>query len=166
MQNDGLSHVFLPKELSQFYNYQKVVSKALSGFWRLAHMAHLSGWDRLDDHVDGASHGFVTAEKDGGVINCYQFTIHKEDHTLGNLLIEKLLEEERVLFAGYRIHHPMDDWIYMRVNVSDEIVRPSDLVKQTVVGLTSEIRLLAEEFELEVERKKNQDLSDRRYGRK
>jgi DNA-directed RNA polymerase subunit L len=44
----------------------------------------------------------VIAEKDGGVNNCWQFTIHHEDHTLGNLITQSLLEEDRVLFAGYR----------------------------------------------------------------
>jgi DNA-directed RNA polymerase II subunit RPB11 len=89
----------------------------------------------------------VTAEKDpGGVSNCYQFTIQNEDHTLGNLLTQKLLDEDRVLFAGYRIHHPMDDWIYVRVNVSDDIQRPADLVQQTIQTLTQEIDILSDQF--------------------
>jgi DNA-directed RNA polymerase II subunit RPB11 len=131
-------------------------------------MTYSTPWGQGNElGADGLFSSSVTAEKDGGVTNCYQFTIHREDHTLGNLLTEKLLDEERVLFAGYRIHHPMDDWIYMRVNVSDDITRPSDLISQTVSALTNEIRILSEEFEKQVGKfGKSQDIPDHGFRRK
>lgn len=98
----------------------------------------------------------VTAQSDGGLSNCYQFTIQHEDHTLGNLLTQQLLEERRVLFAGYRIHHPLNDWIYIRVNVSDTIERPSDLVRGTIDKLQHDIETLRVSFDRQVE-KRSQD---------
>lgn len=96
------------------------------------------------------SNGKVKAEKDDGVSNCYRFTIDREDHTVGNLLTEQLLTEERVLFAGYRIHHPLDDWIYIRVDVSDAIEHPADLVKDTVKQLQDDISALRGDFERQI----------------
>jgi DNA-directed RNA polymerase II subunit RPB11 len=89
----------------------------------------------------------VIAEKDGGVNNCYQFIIQHEDHTLGNMLTQRLLEEDRVLFAGYRIQHPMDDFILVRIHVDDKTVtRPADLIQSTVQAMVSELSDLHTQF--------------------
>lgn len=101
--------------------------------------------------------GKIVAEKDEGLSNCYQFTIQHEDHTLGNLLTQQLLTERRVLFAGYRIHHPLNDWIYMRVNVSDNISSPADLVKGTIEKLVREITDMRNKFERQVIDRQGQD---------
>ena len=90
--------------------------------------------------------GKVTQQK-GNIDNSYTFTIQHEDHTLGNLLTQELLTEDRVLFAGYRIHHPMDDWIYVRVNVSDEIESSADLIRDTIERLGKQIDNLQKSFE-------------------
>jgi DNA-directed RNA polymerase II subunit RPB11 len=110
-----------------------------------------------------AGDALVSAEKDSGVNNCWQFRIQHEDHTLGNMLTQKLLDEDRVLFAGYRIHHPMDDWIYIRVNVSDDITRPVDLVNVAINNLVTEINRLAGEFDKGVARELKKGETDGRY---
>jgi DNA-directed RNA polymerase subunit L len=70
---------------------------------------------------------------------------------LVNLLTQRLLDEDRVLFAGYRTHHPMDDWIYIRVHVADKPVsRPAELVQQTISCLTTEIGELYVRFQAQV----------------
>ena len=100
----------------------------------------------------------VKAEKDPGISNCYTFTILKEDHTIGNLLTQELLKEPRVLFAGYRIVHPMSDLIIMRVNVSDTIQGPDELVEGTIRNLQNQFRALEQDFSRQVDNlNRNQD---------
>ena len=116
-------------------------------------------------HLEGITEGedgkkqYVRAERDSGLANCYNFTIFKEDDTIGNLLTQELLNEERVLFAGYRIQHPMTDLIIVRVNVSDNIRSPADLVSSTINNLRDHLSYLKEDFEKQVEKKmkKSQD---------
>jgi DNA-directed RNA polymerase subunit L len=43
------------------------------------------------------------------------FTFSREDHTLGNLLRMQLLQDKNVLFAGYRIPHPLEHKMLVRV---------------------------------------------------
>lgn len=106
---------------------------------------HLEG---ITDADDGAP--LVRAEKDAGFSNCYNFTIFKEDHTLGNLLTQELLNEERVVFAGYRIQHPMTDLIIVRVNVSEPVDHPIDLVASPIRNIINNLGLLKTEFDRQV----------------
>lgn len=110
-------------------------------------------------HLEGITEGddgkkqYVRAEKDSGLANCYNFTIFNEDHTIGNLLTQELLNEDRVLFAGYRIQHPMTDLIIVRVNVQDTIRRPADLVSNTIKNLSDHLNILKNDFERQVEKR-------------
>lgn len=97
----------------------------------------------------------VKLEKDPGISNCYTFTILKEDHTLGNLLTQELLNEPRVLFAGYRIVHPMSDLIVVRVNVNDNIDQPEELVKETIERLCSDFKNLSNQLETQIDNRNN-----------
>jgi DNA-directed RNA polymerase II subunit RPB11 len=49
------------------------------------------------------------------VPNTSLFQIWKEDHTVANLLREKLLDDDRVIFAGYRVPHPLENRYEVRV---------------------------------------------------
>ena len=42
----------------------------------------------------------------------------QEDHTLGNLLATQLLHDPRVLYAGYRVPHPLENHIELKIQVS------------------------------------------------
>ena len=50
----------------------------------------------------------VEIEKDSRVPNACLYTFHKEDHTLGNLLKQQLLKDPNVIFAGYKVPHPLE----------------------------------------------------------
>lgn len=51
--------------------------------------------------------------------NTLSLDIPNEDHTLGNLVKEELLQDERVTFAGYRKHHPLINQIELKVQTDD-----------------------------------------------
>ena len=60
--------------------------------------------------------------------HCILFEIKHEDHTLGNLLSEQLLQSPNVRFDGYRIEHPLKDIIKIRIQKDSPvpITHPKD----------------------------------------
>lgn len=46
-----------------------------------------------------------------GVQSASVFTFNKEDHTLGNMLRERLLRNPHVHFSGYKVPHPLFRWV-------------------------------------------------------
>ncbi|KAI6173057.1 DNA-directed RNA polymerase II subunit RPB11 [Aphelenchoides besseyi] len=87
----------------------------------------------------------VVIEKDTKVPNAAVFTFAKEDHTLGNLLKTQLLKDQRVLFAGYRNPHPLENKIILRVQTTAETT-PSDALATAITDLMAELSLLEERF--------------------
>ncbi|EXJ96309.1 hypothetical protein A1O1_01435 [Capronia coronata CBS 617.96] len=62
------------------------------------------------------------------------FVFNKEDHTLGGLLVDKLLKNSHVLFAAYRVPHPLFARFELRVQTDGEISP-----KEALVASSSEI---------------------------
>ncbi|KAF8403797.1 hypothetical protein HHK36_011903 [Tetracentron sinense] len=56
----------------------------------------------------------VSYERDTKIINAASFTIEREDHTVGNVLRMQLHRDESVLFAGYKLPHPLQYKIIVR----------------------------------------------------
>ncbi|EAY17490.1 RNA polymerase Rpb3/Rpb11 dimerization domain containing protein [Trichomonas vaginalis G3] len=88
----------------------------------------------------------VTVVKEEKSDNCYTFTVQKEDHTLGNLLTDQLLTENRILFAGYRIEHPTKDLIKIRVKASQNVNHPKELIDPAIEALKTKIAGLQSSF--------------------
>ncbi|MBA0825897.1 hypothetical protein Goarm_010806 [Gossypium armourianum] len=59
----------------------------------------------------------VSYERDTKIINAATFTIEREDHTIGNILRMQLHGDENVLFAGYKLPHPLQYKILVRVSL-------------------------------------------------
>ncbi|XP_006801951.2 DNA-directed RNA polymerase II subunit RPB11-a [Neolamprologus brichardi] len=57
----------------------------------------------------------ISISKDTKVPNACLFTLNKEDHTLGNIIRAQLLKDPQVLFAGYKVPHPLEHKIVIRV---------------------------------------------------
>ena len=89
--------------------------------------------------------------------NSYLFTVYHEDHTIGNLITSQLLTEDRVLFAGYRIEHPLQDMIKIRVTVSDNVDRPGDMFRNAISDLCDNLTLLDQEFNAAYEDAEKED---------
>ena len=51
---------------------------------------------------------------------CRTFIFHKENHTLGNALRHVLLQNPRVMFAGYSIPHPAEDQMHIRIQTVED----------------------------------------------
>ncbi|XP_028195293.1 DNA-directed RNA polymerases II, IV and V subunit 11-like isoform X2 [Glycine soja] len=57
----------------------------------------------------------VSYERDTKIINVASFTIEREEHTISNILHMQLNRDPNVLFAGYKLPHPLQYKIIVRV---------------------------------------------------
>ncbi|KAH9412332.1 putative DNA-directed RNA polymerase II subunit RPB11 [Ordospora pajunii] len=56
----------------------------------------------------------------GSTRNTIELKIYNEAHTLGSMLSEMLLEDKRCLFSAYRIDHPTDNHLLLRITAERE----------------------------------------------
>mmetsp|Transcript_7611 Transcript_7611/g.16596 ORF Transcript_7611/g.16596 Transcript_7611/m.16596 type:complete len:127 (-) Transcript_7611:2311-2691(-) len=82
---------------------------------------------------------------DSKILNSANFVIVKEDHTIGNLLRMKLLEDPNVRFAGYRNPHPLETLIEFKVRTNGEKDSLSAM-KDSIGELLNEFNTLENRF--------------------
>ncbi|TQS34386.1 hypothetical protein Golomagni_05233 [Golovinomyces magnicellulatus] len=85
--------------------------------------------------------------------NSSVFTINKEDHTLANMLRSHLLKDSHVLFAGYKIPHPLFATLELRVQTDGEIT-PKDALVGCCKTLVNDLQIMSREFTKEYELRK------------
>ncbi|KHN70575.1 subunit Rpb11 of RNA polymerase II [Ordospora colligata] len=56
----------------------------------------------------------------GSTRNTVELKIYNETHTLGSMLSERLLEDKRCLFSAYKIDHPTDSHLLLRITAERE----------------------------------------------
>ncbi|XP_006818068.1 DNA-directed RNA polymerase II subunit RPB11-a [Saccoglossus kowalevskii] len=95
----------------------------------------------------------IVITKDTKVPNAAMFTVNKEDHTLGNLLRSQLLKDPQVLFAGYKVPHPLEFKFVLRVQTTPDY-SPQEAFTNAITDLISEVSLLEERFKVAVREKK------------
>lgn len=79
------------------------------------------------------------------MINSVTYKIPLEDHTIGDLLRIYLLKNNEVKFAGYRVPHPLDDMLEVKVQTASEDTNKT--VKETLKKLQMDLFQLENEFE-------------------
>jgi len=60
----------------------------------------------------------VVVLRDQRLTNASTFVVEREDHTIGNLLRMQLLRDPKVLFAGYKVPHPLDYKILVKIQTA------------------------------------------------
>eukprot|EP00440_Ansanella_granifera_P014888 gb/GFBE01016183.1/.p1 GENE.gb/GFBE01016183.1/~~gb/GFBE01016183.1/.p1 ORF type:complete len:232 (+),score=36.69 gb/GFBE01016183.1/:1-696(+) len=100
---------------------------------------------RAKDERTGEIHR-IHVYDDDKVPDAKIFHIWLEDHTLGNLLRMELLRNELVLFAGYKVPHPYNYMIEMRVQTLPKS-SPEKAVRLAVANLRTECRSMLEQFD-------------------
>lgn len=73
----------------------------------------------------------VTMNYAGNTRNTMELKIEGETHTLGNLLCEEMLEDKRCLFSAYRVEHPTDNHVFVRIT-ADKDCQVRDLLLETL----------------------------------
>lgn len=77
--------------------------------------------------------------RDKKLPNTIDLEIIGESHTLGNLLSDRLLSDKRCTYAAYKVPHPLDDKVVIRVSAergSDDVV---GLVNETIKSIVNDI---------------------------
>ncbi|TPX31024.1 DNA-directed RNA polymerase [Synchytrium microbalum] len=105
--------------------------------------------DRFESFILPEGHPKLILTPDTKIPNSATIVIYKEDHTLGNLLKSQLLKNSKVLFAGYKIPHPLEYDVVLRIQTVSNY-SPHAALEQAIVSLREEIRLLQTEFQDQV----------------
>ena len=83
----------------------------------------------------------VEFEESSKIPHAGTFRIHLEDHTLGNILRMQLLRDSRVLFAGYKAPHPLENKIEVQVQTNGSIT-PHQVVMEALDNLIDVVKCL------------------------
>ncbi|KAI8470296.1 MAG: DNA-directed RNA polymerase [Monoraphidium minutum] len=81
--------------------------------------------------------------------NAGTYTIEREDHTLGNLVRMQLHRDPAVLFSGYRIPHPLEPRMLIKVQTTGAVAvgaRRSDADKSPQDAFVHALKALQGEF--------------------
>ncbi|KAJ3414691.1 DNA-directed RNA polymerase II subunit RPB11-a [Chytridiales sp. JEL 0842] len=87
--------------------------------------------------------------KDSKIPNAATFTVLKEDHTLGNILRMQLLKNPKVLFAGYKVPHPLEHTFVLKIQTTPDTT-PMDVLQSEIMNLINEISAIKLKFENEL----------------
>ena len=81
----------------------------------------------------------------------------QEDHTMGNMIRMQLHLDRNVVFAGYRIPHPLETKMVVRVQTNG-VKTPQQALEHTLEDLRCEFDTLSRSFEDEFARAKRGDV--------
>jgi len=79
------------------------------------------------------------------------FFLEREDHTLGNLLRSQLLADADVVFAGYRIPHPLSPMVEIRVMTRDQ-KSPKAVFIKALNDILGQLDSFYDHFQMEASR--------------
>ena len=92
----------------------------------------------------------IIVEKDLKVSNAVVFTISKEDHTLANMLRAQLLKDPQVIFAGYKIPHPLEHKVVLRVQTINSDYTPVQAMENAIKDLIFEMDMLEDRVKVAI----------------
>ncbi|KAL2068740.1 hypothetical protein VTL71DRAFT_15078 [Oculimacula yallundae] len=95
----------------------------------------------------------VSEEADTRTADSSVFTFNKEDHTLANILRAHLLKDPHVIFAGYKIPHPLFAKFELRIQ-TDGTTSPKEALVNCCKALVGDMEILSREFTKEYELRK------------
>ena len=96
----------------------------------------------------------VIVEKDQKIPDAATIIVELEDHTLGNLMRYQLLREEKVLFAGYKVPHPLDYKVHVKIQTTPDTT-PVKAATTALTDLVSELNWFESKFAEQVSKKSN-----------
>ncbi|EER02672.1 DNA-directed RNA polymerase II, putative [Perkinsus marinus ATCC 50983] len=98
-----------------------------------------------DEHLHGGERR-IYYEPELRQDNTGTFTIWLEDHTAAHALRSELLRNRQVKFAGYKVPHPLENKLLMRVQVTSQTT-PVEAMKEALKSLRSKGDQLEKEFD-------------------
>ncbi|KAI8936011.1 hypothetical protein NX059_007513 [Plenodomus lindquistii] len=104
--------------------------------------------DRFELFLLDEGQSKVETREETRVPNTAIFTFNKEDHTLGNLLSQRLLKYDQVMFAAYKVPHPLFATFELRVQ-TDGTISPKDAVVRCCRDVVQDLQKLNDSFQQE-----------------
>ncbi|KAL6929537.1 DNA-directed RNA polymerase II core subunit [Hanseniaspora valbyensis] len=92
----------------------------------------------------------LTIVPDSKAANSILITFEKEDHTLGNLIRSYLLKNPKVLFAAYKIEHPLFSRFVMRIQTVNGY-EPKQALKDACQSIVATLDKVSNAFQEEWE---------------
>ncbi|GAA5962090.1 hypothetical protein JCM8115_002912 [Rhodotorula mucilaginosa] len=105
----------------------------------------------------------VIFDEDTKIPNAATLTINKEDHTLANMLRSQLLLLPFVQFAGYRVPHPLEPRVELKVQ-TDGTKTPIVAVQEAINALIMLLSRVKKEFSQEVLKVKTLEGTEDQFG--
>ncbi|XP_006463461.1 hypothetical protein AGABI2DRAFT_194279 [Agaricus bisporus var. bisporus H97] len=90
----------------------------------------------------------VEVVEDSKIPNAATIKILKQDHTLGNMLRAQLLSMPQILFAGYKVPHPLHPYFLIKIQ-TDGTITPQELLEQACTKLIGTMSSLETKFKRE-----------------
>ncbi|KAK7463044.1 DNA-directed RNA polymerase II core subunit [Stygiomarasmius scandens] len=90
----------------------------------------------------------VEVTEDTKIPNAATVKIVKQDHTLGNMLRAQLLAMPQVLFAGYKVPHPLHPYFLLKIQ-TDGTITPEAVLEQACNKLIGTLSSLDAKFKRE-----------------
>ncbi|KAF8069002.1 DNA-directed RNA polymerase [Lyophyllum atratum] len=90
----------------------------------------------------------VEITEDTKIPNAATIKIVKQDHTLGNMLRAQLLSMPQILFAGYKVPHPLHPYFLIKIQ-TDGTVTPQEVLEQACKKLIGTMASLEAKFKRE-----------------
>ncbi|KAK4049110.1 DNA-directed RNA polymerase II core subunit [Microbotryomycetes sp. JL221] len=107
--------------------------------------------NRAEQFVLGDGEQKIIIVEDTKIPNAATITINKEDHTLANMLRGQLLQIPSVIFAGYKVPHPLEPAVVLKVQ-TDGTESPVEVVRSACKQLIFTLSKLKTAFTNEVQR--------------
>ncbi|KDR80150.1 hypothetical protein GALMADRAFT_242413 [Galerina marginata CBS 339.88] len=90
----------------------------------------------------------VEVIEDTKIPNAATIKIVKQDHTLGNMLRAQLLSMPQILFAGYKVPHPLHPYFVIKIQ-TDGTITPQAILEQACTKLIGTMSSLETKFKRE-----------------
>ncbi|KAJ4301193.1 DNA-directed RNA polymerase II core subunit [Kalmusia sp. IMI 367209] len=104
--------------------------------------------DRFELFLLGDGEQKIEVKEETRVPNTTVFTFNKEDHTLGNLISQRLLKYDYVTFSAYKVPHPLFATFELRVT-TDGSITPKDAVVKCCRDVVQDLQMLSNSFQTE-----------------
>ncbi|XP_037952608.1 DNA-directed RNA polymerase II subunit RPB11 isoform X1 [Teleopsis dalmanni] len=143
--------MFLNKSFQRRANLDVASKRALNT--PVLEIANINTIVKCCNEIPNCDCSRIIRELDTKVPNAAIFTINKEDHTLGNMIRNQLLKDPNVLFAGYKVPHPLEHKFVLRIQTTSES-SPQEALTNAITDLLSELSLFEERFREALKEKK------------
>ncbi|TDL22829.1 RBP11-like subunits of RNA polymerase [Rickenella mellea] len=90
----------------------------------------------------------VEVSEDTKIPNAATIKVVKQDHTLANMIRAQLLAMPEVLFAGYKVPHPLHPYFLIKIQ-TDGTITPTAILEQACTKLIGQMAALETKFKRE-----------------